>query len=69
MSGPILMASFIAFRYGLKMSPVSYAVPVRQVSILFGVLIGMIFLKESYGRIRLGSAALILVGAFLIKFG
>ncbi len=68
MSGPILMASFIAFRYGLKMAPVSYAVPVRQVSILFGVLLGMLFLKESYGRIRLASAALILVGAFLIKF-
>ncbi len=68
-SGPVLMASFIAFRYGLKMAPVSYAVPVRQVSILFGVLLGMIFLKESYGRIRLASAALILVGAFLIKFG
>jgi drug/metabolite transporter (DMT)-like permease len=69
MSGPILMASFIAFRYGLKMAPVSYAVPVRQVSILFGVLLGMLFLKESYGRIRLGSAGLILLGAFLIKFG
>lgn len=69
MSGPTLMASFIAFRYGLKMAPVSYAVPVRQVSILFGVLLGMLFLKESYGRIRLVSAALILAGAFLIKFG
>jgi len=69
MSGPVLMASFIAFRYGLKMAPVSYAVPVRQVSIMFGVLLGMLFLKESYGRIRLTSAALILVGAFLIKFG
>jgi drug/metabolite transporter (DMT)-like permease len=68
-SGPILMASFIAFRYGLKMAPVSYAVPVRQVSIMFGVLLGMIFLKESYGRIRLASAALILAGAFMIKFG
>jgi len=69
MSGPILMASFIAFRYGLKMAPVSYAVPIRQVSILFGVLLGMLFLKESYGKIRLASAVLILAGAFLIKFG
>jgi drug/metabolite transporter (DMT)-like permease len=51
------------------MAPVSYAVPVRQVSIMFGVLLGMIFLKESYGRIRLASAALILAGAFMIKFG
>lgn len=69
MSGPTLMASFIAFRYGLKMAPVSYAVPVRQVSILFGVLIGMIFLRESFGKIRLASAVFILTGAFLIKFG
>jgi len=69
MSGPILMASFIAFRYGLKMAPVSYAVPIRQISILFGVLLGMLFLKESYGKIRLASAVLILLGAFLIKFG
>jgi len=69
MSGPVLMASFLAFRYGLKMSPVSYAVPVRQVSIMAGVLLGMIFLGESYGRIRFASALLILAGAFLIKFG
>jgi drug/metabolite transporter (DMT)-like permease len=68
-SGPVLMASFIAFRYGLKMAPVSYAVPVRQVSIMVGVLLGMIFLGESYGRIRLASALLILAGAFLLKFG
>jgi len=68
MSGPILMASFISFRYALKMAPVSYVVPVRQVSIIFGVLLGMIFLKESYGRIRLASAVLILAGVFLIKF-
>lgn len=68
-SGPVLMASFIAFRYGLKMAPVSYAVPVRQVSIMVGVLLGMIFLGESYGRIRLASALLILTGAFLIKLG
>jgi hypothetical protein len=29
------------------MSPVSYAVPVRQVSIMVGVLIGILFLGES----------------------
>jgi drug/metabolite transporter (DMT)-like permease len=68
-SGPVLMASFISFRYALKMAPVSYAVPARQISIMAGVLLGMIFLGESYGRIRLGSAFLILIGAFLIKFG
>jgi len=69
MSGPVLMASFLAFRYGLQMSPVSYAVPVRQVSILVGVLLGMIFLGESYGRIRIAAALLILAGVLFIRLG
>lgn len=69
LSGPIMMASFLTFRYGLKLAPVSYAVPVRQVSILVGVLIGVVFLGESFGRVRLASALLILAGAFLIRLG
>jgi len=68
-SGPVIMASFLTFRYGLNLSPVSYAVPVRQVSILVGVVIGILFLGESYGRIRIVSALLILAGAALIRFG
>ncbi len=68
-SGPIMMASFLTFRYGLNLSPVSYAVPVRQVSIVIGVLIGILFLRESFGRIRLFSALFIMAGAALIKFG
>ncbi|BCS54363.1 hypothetical protein GSVR_26710 [Geobacter sp. SVR] len=68
-SGPVMMASFLTFRYGLNRAPVSYAVPVRQVSILVGVLIGILFLGESFGRIRLMAAALILAGAVLIRLG
>jgi drug/metabolite transporter (DMT)-like permease len=68
-SGPVMMASFLTFRYGLNLSPVSYAVPVRQVSIVIGVLIGILFLRESFGRIRLVSALLIMAGAALIRLG
>jgi drug/metabolite transporter (DMT)-like permease len=69
LSGPIVMASFLTFRYGLNLSPVGYAVPVRQVSILVGVLIGIVFLRETFGKIRLMSALLIVAGAVLIRFG
>jgi len=68
-SGPVVMASFLTFRYGLNLSPVGYAVPVRQVSIMVGVLIGILFLREAFGRIRLFSALLIVAGAVLIRFG
>lgn len=69
LSGPIMMASFTAFRYGLKLAPLSYAVPARQVGLLFGVLIGVIFLGETCGRIRVMAALLILAGVFLVRFG
>jgi len=41
---------------------------VRQVSIMVGVLIGVLFLRESFGSIRLLSALLIVAGAVLIRF-
>lgn len=68
-SGPIMMTSFLTFRYGLNLSPVSYAVPVRQISIMVGVLIGILFLGESFGRVRFVSALLILAGAAVIRLG
>ncbi|MDY0291536.1 MAG: EamA family transporter [Desulfuromonadaceae bacterium] len=68
-SGPVIMASFLSFRAGLSLAPVSYAVPVRQISILIGVAIGLLFLGETCGRIRLGFAALILSGVFFIWHG
>ena len=68
-SGPIMLASFLSFRFGLQLSPVSYAVPVRQVSLLIGVLIGLFFLREPFGRIRLLSSGLILLGVICIWHG
>lgn len=69
LSGPVIMASFLSFRFGLQLAPVSYALPVRQVSLLIGVLIGIVFLGESFGRIRLASTLLILSGVFLVWHG
>lgn len=68
-SGPVMLASFLSFRFGLQMAPVSYAVPVRQVSLLIGVLIGIFLLGETCGRIRLASAGLILCGVLLVWHG
>jgi drug/metabolite transporter (DMT)-like permease len=68
-SGPVMLASFLSFRFGLQMAPVSYAVPVRQVSLLIGVLIGIFLLGETCGRIRLAAAGLILCGVVLVWHG
>jgi len=44
-------------------------VPVRQVSLLIGVLIGTLFLGEECGWIRFTAALLILAGVALIRLG
>jgi drug/metabolite transporter (DMT)-like permease len=60
LSGPVIMASFLSFRYGLQMAPMSYAI---------GVLIGVLFLGETCGRIRFIATLLVLAGAALIWLG
>jgi len=67
-SGPVMLVSFLSFRFGLQLAPMSYAVPLRQVSLLAGVLIGLFFLGEGCGRIRFCAASLILAGVCLLRF-
>jgi drug/metabolite transporter (DMT)-like permease len=67
--GPVMLGSFVAFRYGLELAPVSYAVPIRQASLLIAVGIGVLFLGEACGRIRFTASSLILAGVFLVRFG
>jgi drug/metabolite transporter (DMT)-like permease len=68
-AGPVMMGSFLTFRYGLQLAPLSYAVPARQVSLLIGVMIGVFFLGETCGRIRFTAAMLILLGVLFLRMG
>ncbi len=53
--------------YALQISKVSYLGAARNVSIVFGVLLGSLFLKEGYGKIRFVASLLIFGGVFLIS--
>ena len=64
---PIFAAGLLAFlAYGLvltafSLSRVSYVAPAREVGIVIGVLMGVLVLKEPFGRGRvLGSSAIVL---------
>jgi drug/metabolite transporter (DMT)-like permease len=63
----ILLASILTYRYGLKITEVSYATSVRQVNALFGVLIGILIFRERLGVLRLGAAAIMVAGIIVIK--
>jgi drug/metabolite transporter (DMT)-like permease len=57
------------FLFALKMSKVSYLGSARNVSIVFGVILGSFALREGYGRIRFVASLLILAGIFLLSVG
>ncbi len=60
--------------YGLvlaaySIAPVSYGGAIREISIVFGALAGWLWLKESFGPVRLLGAAVIFLGLMLIVLG
>lgn len=61
--GPI---SYLLILWVLASTPASYVLGLRQTSIVFGVLLGRIFLGEGETRYRLAGAAVITLGSVLI---
>jgi len=54
--------------FAMRLAPVAYVVPLRELSIVIGVLLGGKVLKEQLASLRLGGALLIVVGATLISW-
>jgi len=55
------------FLYALQMSKVSYLGAARNISIVFGVILGNFFLREGYGRMRFFASLLIFAGILLLS--
>ena len=58
--------SYVLILYAFRISNVSYIVALRQISVIFGVIYGMLLLKETNGRVRLLASSVITLGSFLI---
>ncbi|MEC9492307.1 EamA family transporter [Flexistipes sp.] len=63
----ILFMSFFVYRLGLIFVQVSYATALRQVNALFGVLLGVLFLKEKFSYKRLAGSIVIIVGMLILR--
>jgi drug/metabolite transporter (DMT)-like permease len=64
------LLTFIAYALvltALTFSRVSYIAPTREVSIVFGVLLGILILREPLGRSRLLGSTVIVLGLVLIS--
>ncbi|MBI4641132.1 MAG: EamA family transporter [Candidatus Tectomicrobia bacterium] len=65
-SGALIFFAYFLVLIAMKTGKISYIVSVRQTSIIFGVLLGIIVLKEPYGTIRLTASLVITIGIVLI---
>lgn len=59
--------AYILVLYAMRLAPVAYVVPAREVSTLIGVLLGAFVLKEPAPLPKLAGAAMIVVGVVLIS--
>lgn len=53
----------------MRLSPVSYVSPVRELSVVIGAWIGVKFMGEPGGRLRIGAAAMVATGIVVIALG
>ncbi|AEA34525.1 DMT family transporter [Hippea maritima] len=67
--GLFLTLSFLSYRYAMQLTCVSATAGARQISSLFGVLMGIFILKEPYGSLRFFATLLVVFGVILIKIG
>ncbi|WP_223590557.1 DMT family transporter [Neobacillus bataviensis] len=54
--------------YAMESTPVTYVAAVREISIVFATLIGVIWLKEKVTAVKWVSISMILLGVMIIKF-
>ncbi len=62
-SGTFGIISFCVFIWALARAPVGMVTALREISVVFATLIGVIFLKERFSLRRLAGAALVTIGA------
>ena len=61
--------AYVSVLAALRLSPVSYVSPVRELSVVIGAWIGVHFMGEVGGRLRVSAAAFVALGVIVIALG
>jgi drug/metabolite transporter (DMT)-like permease len=67
--GVLNMGTYFIVLSALRLSDVSYIVPLRETSIVFGVIFGILVLHERVGWVRLAGCGLVACGVLAIALG
>lgn len=65
-AGILMKGGYILVLVALSISQVSYIISLRQISVVIGALLGVLLLKESYGKIRILSSIIMFTGVFIL---
>jgi uncharacterized membrane protein len=65
-AGLLMRGGYMLVLYAMSIAPVSYILALRQISVVLGALMGVAFLGESYGRVRIMGSTVIFVGVFIL---
>jgi drug/metabolite transporter (DMT)-like permease len=66
LAGIISVLGFLAFLVAARSLPLGPVVALRETSVIFGVLIGTVVLKEGFGLRRITAAILVVSGIALL---
>lgn len=65
--GLVSLLTYLLILFALKDSPAPYVVALREISIVFGAILGICMLKEERNKRKIFGLVLILIGAVIIK--
>jgi drug/metabolite transporter (DMT)-like permease len=69
LAGAAAFGTYVVVLAALRLAPVSYVVPIREISIVFAALIGAWGLGETLNRTRAAACLLVTAGVILIGVG
>lgn len=58
--------AYILVLFAMRLAPVAYVVPAREMSTLVGTILGVTLLREPFPAVKLGGAGLIVAGVVMI---
>lgn len=65
-AGFLMRGGYILVLLAMSLAQVSYILALRQVSVVMGSIIGVLFLNEGYGKIRIISSTIIFLGIYIL---
>lgn len=65
-AGVLVKGGYMLVLVAMSLAQVSYILALRQVSVVLGAALGVVLLKERYGRVRIVGSMIIFMGVYLL---